>query len=232
MKSKWFEYKEEVRDLRRQGYSLTYIEKKYGIARSTLSGWFKDIPLSEKQRTRLMKNSQDGWKKARISATKWHKQQKQLRLQVAQDQALDTIEKLDMTPEVLEVALAMLYLGEGAKNDRTSIASSDPMILRFVLAVVRMSYGITRKDVYCELHLRADQDPGETKEYWSRELGIPIENFRSCFHDQRTAGRKTYEHYKGVCVLYCGGVAIQRKLINLYNLFCARVETLEKTADD
>lgn len=232
MKSKWFEYKEEVCNLRRQGYSMTYIEKKYGIARSTLSGWFKDIPLSEEQRTRLMKNSQDGWKKARISAVNWHREQKQLRLNAARDEAMETMKKLEMTPEVLDIALAMLYLGEGAKNDRTSIASSDPMILRFILAVVNMNYGITREDVYCELHLRADQDAEETKRYWSQELKVPLENFRGCSHDQRTAGRKTYSHYKGVCVLYCGGVAIQRKLINLYNLFCERVETLEKTKDD
>ena len=38
---------------------MTTIERKYCIARSTLSGWFKEVELSEEQRTRLMKNSQD-----------------------------------------------------------------------------------------------------------------------------------------------------------------------------
>ena len=59
MQSKWFEYKEEVCNLRKQGVSMTIIERRYGIPRSTLSGWFKDISLTEADRTRLMKNKLD-----------------------------------------------------------------------------------------------------------------------------------------------------------------------------
>jgi len=60
MKSGWFEYKPDVLMLSAQGVSMTTIEREFGIARSTLSGWFKEVELTELQRTRLMKNSADG----------------------------------------------------------------------------------------------------------------------------------------------------------------------------
>lgn len=206
---------------------MTVIERQYGIPRSTLSNWFRSIELNEAQRTKLMKNSQDGWKKARTNAVKWHKAQKQLRLDTAKTEATKSLNKLPLTPEVLDIAFAMLYLGEGAKNNgSTSIANSDPMILNFVLDVLELNYGIKRLQVRCELHLRADQDAGESKAYWSDVLSVPIERFRGCYKDKRTANRPTYGSYKGVCVVYCGSIAIQRKITNMYNQFCERVAKL------
>lgn len=227
MKSKWYDLKETAIELRKNGVSMTVIERKFGIPRSTLSGWFKGIPLTEEQRTKLMKNSYDGWKRARVKAHEWHRTQKALRLLTAKQEAIKTLGKIELTDEVLDLAFAMLYLGEGAKNGTTSLASSDPKILKFVLKVLERNYGVTKDMVRCELHLRADQDPETSKQYWSLELGVPLDRFRGCYIDQRSAGRPTYEHYKGVCVLYCGSVAIQRKLIYLYNLFCEKVATLD-----
>ena len=65
----------------------------------------------------------------------------------------------------------MLYLGEGSKtNGTTSIASSYPTILRFILSVLKQNYGISPGMIRCELHLRLDQNELATKEYWSKEL--------------------------------------------------------------
>lgn len=49
MKSKWFKYKKEVLELRQKGISMTAIERQYGIPRSTLSYWFKDLKLTDAQ---------------------------------------------------------------------------------------------------------------------------------------------------------------------------------------
>jgi hypothetical protein len=222
-----FELKEKAIAMRQSGMSMTVIEQKLGVARSTLSGWFKTVQLTDEQRLRLKKNSLDGWTKARVRAVESHRAQKELRLLTAKQEAQKILDKIELSDETLELAFAMLYLGEGAKNGRTSIASSDPKILKFVLAVLKRNYQITPSMVRCELHLRADQESQASIQYWSDTLGIPVQQFRGVFHDQRTIGRPTYDHYKGVCVLYCGSIAIQRKLVYLYNLFCERVAALE-----
>lgn len=224
MQSKWFEYKEIVRELRRQGMSMTAIERQYGIPRSTLSGWFKDIQLTEVQRTRLMRNQKDGWKKAREKAVVAHTTQKQARLEAAEQAATRTVSQIDLSNEaVLDVALAMLYLGEGAKSNATSIANSNPMVLRFVLAVFFKNYHLTPEDIRCDLHLRADQNGAALQRYWARELTLPIECFKYIAYDQRTRNKPTYSHYKGVCVVTANQIAIQRKLIAVYNQFCTKI---------
>ena len=93
-KSKWFEYKEAAISLRKTGMSMTVIERRLGIPRSTLSGWFKDVVLSEEQRVSLMKNKQDGWLKARANAVESHKAQKAARLLEAKQSALEASSKL------------------------------------------------------------------------------------------------------------------------------------------
>ncbi len=223
MKSKWFEYYEEVRLLRKNGTSMTVIERQYGIPRSTLSGWFKDITLSEEQRTRLMRNSQDGWKKAREKAVLAHNALKVERLSAAEREAATTMSRLQITPETLDLAFAMLYFGEGAKKNKTSIGNSNPLVLRFVLAVLYNNYAITTSQIRCDLHLRADQDGDAMKRYWAKELNLPLSQFRYVAYDKRSAGKPTYDHYKGVCIVTCPQIAIQRKLISLYNQFCTKV---------
>lgn len=228
MISKWHHLKEEAMTLRRSGMSMTVIERRLGIARSTLSGWFKEIPLNEAQRTRLMKNSQDGWKKARERAVESHRAQKALRLLEAKTQALKTLDQIELTDEVLDLAFAMLYYGEGAKSGTTSIASSDPKILRFVLYVLNRNYAVTPKMIRCDLHLRMDQDGDTLKQYWASQLRLPLECFRYVAFDKRSEGKPTYERYKGVCVIACHRVAIQRKIMYLYKLFCEKIEQLDE----
>lgn len=223
MKSQWFECKNDAISLRKSGWSMTVIERKLGIPRSTLSGWFKNIELTEEQRTKLMRNKQDGWLKAREHAVIAHRKAKNDRIYKARLDATNTLKKININNDVVELALAMLYLGEGAKSGGTSISSSDPMILRFTLKVLFVNFGVKSEDIRCELHLRMDQDENTSKEYWSNQLGLPLECFRYVVFDKRSLGKTTYEHYKGVCVISCGRIDIQRKLVFLYTQFCEKI---------
>ena len=57
MKSRWYELKKKVIALRKQGFSMNAIERKFGIARSTLSGWFKKVELTPTQKKRLIQKA-------------------------------------------------------------------------------------------------------------------------------------------------------------------------------
>ena len=230
MKSKWYEYKDEVLELRKQGVSMTTIHRKYGIPKSTLSGWLKEVKLTEAQRTRLMQNSQDGWKKARESSLKWHKAQKQLRIKKAEQEALEVYKKLPQSDEVLELALAMLYFGEGTKNNSTSIGASDPFMIEFFLASLEILYSIDRNSLRYELHLRDDQDEMKMKSFWSEQLSVNLEQFKYTIKDKRTVGKPTKHGYNGVCQVQVGQIAIQRRLKELYRVYCNSVNTRERSS--
>ncbi len=215
MKSKWSDLKPEAIKLRRKGFSIAAVEKTLGIPRSTLSGWFKDIHLTPEQKAILDQNWRNGLVKARKGAVKWHNQQKEARLQKAQDDANSIVNKIDTTnKETLELALAVLYLAEGSKkNIETALGSSDSITLRFFLTALETLFDFNRNSVRCELYLRADQNPEELKKYWAKELSIPLVNFKQISVDKRSLGKETYDYYKGVCSLRCGNVAIRRRLV-------------------
>lgn len=227
MKSKWFELKPTAVTLRKNGLSIKQIEKELGIPRSTLSGWFRDIIMDDTHIARLQKNKEEAWARARVNSVVWHKAQKAARIAEAEAQAQSVLDRLNINNDLLDLAFSMLYLGEGSKKGGTSIASSDPMILRFTLITLERVYNLNRTTIRCELHLRMDQNEDEIKQYWSEQLNIPFTQFKYVAFDKRSEGRTTYEHYKGVCLLQCGNIAIQRKLISMYNLFCEKVSSLE-----
>lgn len=225
MISKWFHLKEKATALRKNGFSIPHIEKQLKIPRSTLSGWFKTIVLTHQQKDKLRKEWLNALSKARKKAIIWHHDQKNKRLEQAKTQAAEILNKIDMPNlQIVELALAMLYLGEGfKKSDATALGNADPLILKFFLSILLNVYHLDPKKIRCELHLRADQNPEKMKRFWSQELNLSVENFKSISIDQRTKGSKTYSTYKGVCVIHCGNVAIQRRLLFLANMFCNKV---------
>lgn len=222
MQSKWFESKDNAIKLRREGLSLRSIEQKLGVPKSTLSGWFKGVSLSTEKKKKLFEN----WKRALVKARKhsalWHNNQKQQRLEKAQMEASQVLDSLDIkNVHLQELALSILYLGEGKKvTDETSLGSSDPLIVKFFLELLKRVYKIDLRRVRCELFLRADQDAADIKQFWADQLKLPLETFTRVYKDKRTIGTKTYAHYKGVCsVGYCD-VSIKRRLMFLGQMFC------------
>ena len=225
MKSRWFGLKPTAVKLRRKGFSIGKIERHLGIPRSTLSGWLKNIQLTQKQKEKLLQDAKKALVKARKKAVLWHNAQKENRLKEAENQAIETIMSIDITDKkILELALAILYMGEGTKRKvETAMGSSDPLILKFFIATLKTIYKLDLKKIKCQLNLRADQNPEKMKRFWSKELRVPLNNFGYVNLDKRTIGSKTYPHYKGVCHVLCGNVAIQRKLIYLSEIFCRKV---------
>lgn len=223
MKSQWFEHKDKAIELRKLGLSYREIEKLLSIPRSTLSHWLRGVELTDEQKQRLVQSYGNGLIKARVLASKWHNEQKELRIRKAKEEAASTLSKIKVDDNTVELALAMLYLGEGSKKGTTAIGCSDPLVLKFFLAVLVKKYNIDPSKIHFDLHTRVDQDPNEIRKYWAKELNVSINYFKYVVADKRTEGKASYSHYKGVCVINCGTIAIQRKLISLYNQFCQRV---------
>lgn len=210
--------------MRQKSASIKDIENKLKIPRSTLSGWLKIIKLSKKQKDIIHKRWRQRLVATRKLAIAWHNNQKLNRLKEAELQASEALKSIDASdPNIVNLALSMLYLGEGFKKKAFGMGNSDPMILKLFVSLLLKTYRIPIAKISCELHLRADQDSNKIKRYWSRELSLPINRFKWVSIDQRTAGSPTYPHYKGVCIIRCGSVAIQRKLMYTSRIFCEKV---------
>jgi hypothetical protein len=124
---------------------------------------------------------------------------------------------------VLELSLAMLYFGEGGKGDSTNMGASDPNMLLFFIESIEQLYGLNRINFRYDLHLRDDQDTDTQKQFWALKLKIPTDKIGYVSKDARTIGKPTRNNYPGVCQIQIGNVAIQRRLIALYNIYCSGV---------
>src|SRR3989344_2520306 len=116
MISRWSHLKTKAISERKRGKSLKDVELSLGIPKSTLSGWFKYIELTNLQKQLLRKRHNQSLSEARKTARNWHKEQKVKRLERAESEAGETLIHIGNNKELQELALAMLYLGEEFKK--------------------------------------------------------------------------------------------------------------------
>lgn len=114
------------------------------------------------------------------------------------------VERLPDSPAVEELALAMLYVGEGSKKRGTlRLANMDPRVIRYFLRAIRRLYPIDEARLSLRLHLAAAARPGETEhiEWWCQQLGCRSAQFRQTQFDLRRKDSPITADYHGVCIV-------------------------------
>jgi len=224
-----FAKKESAIKLRKAGKSYRDIENILGVRRSTLNGWFKNIKLSKKQKEKLLNNWKKGLVKAREKAVLWHKNKRNERREKIKKDVEIFFKNLKINNKVGELLMAMFYLAEGGKTENSfMVANSNPQILKSIINLYRNLYELDESKFSCVLHLRKDQNENELKLFWSTLLKIPKHKFTKTQFDKRTI-KKTYDHYKGVCVVNYFDMAIQRRILFIGDRL---LKTIDKNMDD
>ena len=224
MYSQYYTLKSKALQLRKDGKTYGDIRKILGkpVSKSTLSHWLRDLVLTEIQRKKLEGRVASKIKRAQIKgwAISKEKRQQYLESLVARNKyLLPLTEKQD----VAKIALAMLYLGEGAKwssHPGLHLGSSDPEIIKIYIKLLRKCYGVSGERLRARISYRADQDVSKLTDFWSKVTNIPGNHFYKTKPDPRTIGKKTMkESYRGVCVITCAGTEIQLQLDIIARMF-------------
>lgn len=175
------------------------------VAKSSLSLWLRDVPLTDEQ-TRLLKLRQ--WeavsKRAQsVRAQRIRRQEATMSRARAQVQALAESE--------LFVAGLAAYWAEGSKarpwragGESVTFINSDPDMIRLFLAWLEL-LGIGRDRLVCNLSIHKSGDVAGATEFWSDLVGIPASQFRKPSlkrHNPRTVRHNTGETYRGCLVIY------------------------------
>lgn len=207
--------KDRAIKLRKKGQSIRDIEKILGVARSTLSGWLKNIELTAGQKEKLYQNWLAALVKARLKASHVHHAGKLKRVGKIRKEVEEFTTRIKIDKVLGELIFSIFYLAEGTKRENTvTIASSNPNLLKSFLNLFRYLYNPDEEKFRCCLHLRKDQSEMQIKNYWSTILNIPISKFHKTQFDKRTI-KPTFDDYKGVCVLIYFDMALQRRILYL-----------------
>ena len=141
-----------------QELSYGEIVKQLGVAKSTLSYWLKDFPLTEEKILELRRKN---WQASETSREKFRLTMKKRK----EEKALEIYEQQkrnfkNLSPRVLWVAGLMLYLGEGDKKNsaRIGLANPDVWIIQFFLRWLVKFMGVRKDEIKMELHLYENMD--------------------------------------------------------------------------
>jgi hypothetical protein len=121
---------------------------------------------------------------------------------------------LNSEDEMLKIAGAMLYWGEGnKKGNSVALANSDPRMVSVFLKFLRVICGIDNHRLRVTTHYYSDHEPKELLQYWSRITKIPANQFYKSFLHQDTKGTyKKKSQYGTISVQYS-----DKKLLRMIN---------------
>ncbi len=169
----------EAQKLRDTGYSYNMINAKLGVAKSTLSNWFKDRPFAPNQE--VLQRIQYG---PIVSGERAHNRRVK-EIQTMRGVGIREIGKLSKR-DLWLLGLG-LYIGEGNKSHETTcIVNSDPNVIKLAVKWFKEICGLEDKNITVTIHLYPDNNIWECFKFWSKITGLPTENFRKVQIDTRT----------------------------------------------
>ncbi len=218
MRAKSQERLEAERLRREDGLSYKEISERTGLSKSTLSHWLRDIGLRPEHEARLAERLHTN--RAGLAARAWpinRKRYTQAREEAYQGGA-DVVSLLPDGRAIKELALAMLFLGEGSKSgNRVQMASTDPGILRYFVEVLTEVYQIDPNRLSFRLNLIESARPLEQQlqSFWCQQLDCPPGQFLKAQFDRRSGVSAITADYHGVCTVTYHDTTLQQRLLGL-----------------
>lgn len=204
------------------GLSYNEISALTGVSKGTLSAWLKKVPLTPEQEERIQQHIENNQTSFVTRAWKINKERFQKARQDAFQIGVDVMSQLSTEDAVDELALAMLYLGEGDKSgNRLMLASTDPLILRYFLWAIRKLYGVSKEDATFRLNLveAARHVEKAMIVWWAEQLSCSAEQFRKTQFDHRSKYSKIIGDYHGVCTITYNDTYLFQRLVGVYSTY-------------
>ncbi|OGI95380.1 hypothetical protein A2917_02340 [Candidatus Nomurabacteria bacterium RIFCSPLOWO2_01_FULL_42_17] len=182
--------------MRRKGMSYSQIKDKLGISKSTLSGWLYNMPLSEKRIRELQADSPIRIERFRNTM----RAKREARLEKVFQKVSKDIGVFSER-EIFLLGL-FLYWGEGTKMQKGSVVltNTNPSMLKFFIKWLEL-FNVKRKNLKIKLHLYSDMNIKKSIGFWSKELKIPVSQFRKSYIKRTKLSSITYKNGfgKGTC---------------------------------
>jgi len=192
--------KQKALIMRQKGMSYSQIKEKLNVSKSTLSGWLYDMPLSAERIRELQADSP-------IRIEKYintMRAKRETRLKEVYKKASKDIGVFSGR-EVFLIGL-FLYWGEGTKAQKNSVTltNTNPAMLKFFIKWLEL-FDVKRESLKIKLHLYSDMDIKNSIDFWSKELKIPLSQFRKPYIKKTMFKSITYKNGFGqgtCCVMF------------------------------
>jgi hypothetical protein len=190
--------KKRAIELRRLGYSYNDIIREFQspLAKSTLSVWLKDMPLTDEEKFYLKKRKSKNISRGRIKAATAHRRNRLEREKALFIEAKKEFEN-SLTEPFFYIGIA-LYWAEGTKRQRDfSFTNSDPDMIALMIKWVETFLGVTKKSLSLRLYIHKPYAHENLEEFWSQITGVDVKDFSKTIYKPTNLGIKKRPAYKG-----------------------------------
>lgn len=209
------ELRQRAIDLRvKERLSYSEIRKRLGVAKSTLSYWLQDYPLSQDE---VLELRRAGWKKGEASRERYRITMRAKEAEKVRQQYDKEIARIaSISKQAYYLAGLMLYHGEGAKRKRGQIVltNTDPHLLQFFIQWLTDFFAIDRSKLKVQLHLYETMDIEKELIFWQNTLCLsPSQFYKSSVRTLRSHSF-SYDSGErhGTCQVYVFGVDVERRV--------------------
>ncbi|OGM96350.1 MAG: hypothetical protein A3B86_04410 [Candidatus Yanofskybacteria bacterium RIFCSPHIGHO2_02_FULL_38_22b] len=174
--------------LRLAGRSYNEITRLLKVPKSTLSGWFADLELTEKATKRLKDRVHVASLRGLIARNKNQTALAETRSREMYDRGEKLIK--DISKRDLLIIGTALYWAEGYKrpvvirgktrtSHRVSLTNSDPDLICIFLKFLREVCKVPNEKITIWIRYFEHQDPTYLLNFWQKKCNIPYSNFRN-----------------------------------------------------
>lgn len=171
-------HRTEAEKLRESGFSYNMISEKLGIAKSTLSEWFKNKPF--KPNKEVLERIQYGPMR---SGELQHNRRVKETLELTK---IGRAEVGALTKRDIHLLGIGLYIGEGSKaHEQVQFVNANPEVIKIMIRWFTECCNLTMENITISLHIYPDTNEQDAIKYWRDITKIPMENFRQTIVDRR-----------------------------------------------
>lgn len=183
--------------LRKKGCSYGDILKKVPVARSSLSLWLKDLPLTKEEKKVLKQRRDSSISKGRIKAAAAQRRKRDLRVKHLFLKSKGEFIK-HQNSKLFHTGVA-LYWAEGAKRNKYfSFSNSDIEMIILMLDWMERFLFIDRKEVRVNLYIHKPYAHENCEAFWAEKIGVSRRLFKKTIYKLSPSLVKKRPHYKGV----------------------------------
>ena len=209
--------KQRVIELRKKGYSYRDIMQEVDAAKSSISLWLQNLPLTrdEKKHLKLRKDHNISRGKIRAGAALHQRRLERDKVLLAETRV--EFEKNIRDPFYF-VGIA-LYWAEGTKRSGSfAFTNSDSDMVNVMLTWIEKFWNIPRTAINMRLYSHKPYAHEGCEEKWAKELSVPLSNFLKTIYKPTGLLIKKRPNYKGCLRVELGKVTNLRKMLFLQNM--------------
>lgn len=166
-----------ARRLRGQGWSVREIAREIKCAKSSISGWVRDISLTTRQIERLKSNQDKGRAKAANHPNSPKQVWGRIRGNIIESAAKE-IPK-EYSSGALKAVGSALYWAEGCKSSHNMVnfSNSDPGMIILIMRFFRGICNVPEEKFRGAVNIHPHLDREKAVKFWSDVSGIPAKQF-------------------------------------------------------